>query len=59
MVTSFARVFLAAAILCVPAGLVGRALQFGGFAWLVTFVVILPLAALADRDYFYGPRDPG
>ena len=42
-----------------PAGLVGRALHFGGFAWLMTFVVILPLAALADRDYFYGPRDPG
>jgi hypothetical protein len=56
-VKSYGLAFLLGCILWVPAGLIGKALDFGGFAWLLTFALILPVAALADRDYFYGPRD--
>ena len=48
---------LVGAVLCVPAALVGSALDFGGLAWLVTLVVVMLLASLVDRDWFYGPRD--
>jgi hypothetical protein len=48
---------LVGAALCVPAALIGKALHFGGFAWLVTLVVLLLLTSLVDRDWFYGPRD--
>jgi hypothetical protein len=30
-----------------------------GLAWPVTSTLILAVAGLADRDFFYGPRDPG
>jgi hypothetical protein len=56
---SYALAFLVGGILLVPARLIGKALHFGGFAWLVTFTLILAVAGLADRDFFYGPRDPG
>ena len=46
------------AALCVPAVCIGEALHFGGFAWLVTLVVLMLVTSLFDREGFYGPRDP-
>jgi hypothetical protein len=53
-----ALAMLAGIALMVPARVIGKALDFGGFAWLATFVVILLLAGLVDREYFYGSREP-
>ncbi len=58
-VKSYALAFLVAGILLVPARLISKALDFGGFARLMTFTLILAVAGLADRDFFYGPRNPG
>jgi hypothetical protein len=58
-VKSYALAFLVAGILLVPARVISKALDFGGFARLVTFTLILAVAGLADRDFFYGPRDSG
>jgi hypothetical protein len=51
--------FLAGLLLCIPAAIVGHALNFGGFAWLVTLAVLMFVTSLFDREGFYGPRDPG
>ena len=56
---SYALALVLGGILCVPARLLGKALNFGGFAWLVTFILILLCAGLADRDFFYRGSDPG
>lgn len=54
-----ALAFLVGATLLIPAGMVGRALDFGGLAWLGMFVLVLLAASLFDREGFYGPRDSG
>jgi hypothetical protein len=50
---------VAGAILLVPLGMLAKALHFGGFAWLMTLVLVILVASLFDREGFYGPRDPG
>jgi hypothetical protein len=50
--------FLAGMLLCIPAAIIGEALDFGGFAWLCTIVVLLLVTSLFDREGYYGPRDP-
>jgi hypothetical protein len=42
------------ALLLVPIGAVGRALDFGAVAQLVTLVVVMLLASLVDRKWFWG-----
>jgi len=51
--------FLAGLLLCILAAIVVHALHFGGFAWLVTLVVLMFVTSLFDREGFYGPRAPG
>jgi Na+/H+ antiporter NhaD/arsenite permease-like protein len=52
--------YLTLAVLCVPAVLIGQALDFGGLAWLVTLLLVMVLASLVDREGFYGanPKRP-
>jgi glutamate racemase len=43
-------------LLCIPVGVIGEALHFGGLAWLAAVMVVGLLASLVDRDGCYGPR---
>ncbi len=47
-------VYLTMAVLLVPAVVVGKALHFGGLAYMATLVVVMLVAALVDREHFYG-----
>ncbi|MDQ6806359.1 MAG: hypothetical protein M3065_15660 [Actinomycetota bacterium] len=50
-------VYVTMAVLLVPAVLVGKALHFGGLAYMAVLVVVMLIAtALVDREAFYGPR---
>jgi hypothetical protein len=57
-VMRFGLTVLVGGILLVPVVAIAEALDFGGLAWLVAFVVVLLLASLVDREGFYGPREP-
>jgi hypothetical protein len=42
------------ALLCVPMALIGQALDFSGWAWVGSLVVVTVLASLVDREGFHG-----
>jgi hypothetical protein len=48
----------AGAVLLVPAGAIGKALDFGDLAQYVTLVVVMLLASLVDREWFWGAGGP-
>ena len=47
-----------AVLLCIPLGIVGEALDCGGWAYFGVLMAVGLLAGLVDREGFWGSRPP-
>jgi hypothetical protein len=59
VMSPFIRALPIGALACVPVAMVGKALDFGSWAWFGALLALMFFASLFDREGFYGPREPG